>query len=190
MKIISVTGGIGSGKSVICEVLITLGFQVYNCDERARMLIYTSNTIQRTISNQISPAAVTENGIARKVLADIVFNNSSLLAKLNKITHSAIREDIVKWKTLLEQKEKVVFIETAILYESGLDKLVDEVWQVIAPIEIKLQRLIKYRHFSEQEGKKRMKVQNNDIIQGAHVIINDNIQPVLPQIEKLLSELK
>lgn len=191
MKLIAITGGIGSGKSTVRHALEAMGYIVYDCDSQAKRLTDCSSEILSRIAAEISPTALNDDGtLNRKALADIVFNDSSSLRCLNAIVHSAVLNDIRQWIECHKNSQAHLFIETAILYQSGLDKLVDEVWHVEAPKNIRLTRVMQRNNLIAEEVEARINAQDsfrpNELHPRTFTIINDNITALLPQIKSRL----
>lgn len=190
-KLIAITGGIGSGKSVVSQILRKLGYQVYDSDTEARRLMDDSVAIKKEISNKINPSVINEDGsINRKALSNIVFNDSQKLGTLNHIVHSAVRNDLQLY--VKRCNNTIVFVETAILYQSEIDRMVDEVWDITAPDDIRINRVINRNSLTAEEVKKRIKSQEftpEKLHEQTKVIINDDKTAILPQIENLLANL-
>lgn len=190
-KLIAITGGIGSGKSVVSQILRKLGYQVYDSDTEARRLMDDSVAIKKEISNKINPSVINEDGsINRKALSNIVFNDSQKLGTLNHIVHSAVRNDLQLYVTRCNNT--IVFVETAILYQSEIDRMVDEVWDITAPDDIRINRVINRNSLTAEEVKKRIISQEfapEKLHEQTKVIINDDKTAILPQIENLLANL-
>lgn len=189
--IIAITGGIGAGKSIVSKILRIKKFRVYDCDAEAKRIMDASDIIKDNLNTLIHPEIVKENIIDRKLLASIVFNDSDKLNRLNSLVHKAVADDIVSIAS--DYKESVLFIETAILYQSNLDLIVDAVWEVTAPIETKIQRVIKRNNCSREDVLARIKSQEEYIPARLHSstfhIENDGMRAVLPQIQKLLLKM-
>lgn len=190
-RLVAITGGIGSGKSVVCRILRTIGFPVYDCDTRARHIMDSSDDIKCVIATEICSNAVVGNSIDRKVLASAVFNNDDALLKLNSAVHHYVREDILNWYKN-NGDNGIAFVETAILYQSGLDKLVNEVWEVYAPAELRIERvLVRNESMSRAQIEQRISVQDSYVPERAHEsvhrVVNDDVCPLLPQIEELIN---
>lgn len=186
-KLIAITGGIGSGKSVVSKMLVAMGFSVYDCDIKAKILMDSSEEIKDAIAKKISQDVIVNSNIDRMQLSKIVFNDNSKLQILNNIVHGAVRMDLIQWKNRLN--EKFVFVETAILYQSKLNEIVDEVWEVCAPEEIRIKRVMNRNKMSEEQVKARINSQKCDVesnIKTAY-ILNDNKVAVLPQLINLLN---
>lgn len=180
---IAIVGGIGSGKSVVCKTLACLGFPVYDCDSRAKALMDNCEEIKSKISTLISPTAIIDGKIQRQQLAQIVFNDAKALTTLNSIVHTAVREDLADWAAT---KKGLCFFETAILRESGLDRMVDEIWVVEAPEPLRVARAMARSHMTRQEAQARVDAQQ--AVESNFRIINDDLTPILPQIQNLLNK--
>ena len=178
--IIAISGGIGSGKTLISNILRYMGYSVYDCDSNAKKIMDNSQTIKDYIIN---------NQIERSVLANVVFKSKALLDKLNFIVHAEVKKDILSWISKYHE-EDILFIETAILYQSGIDQLVDAVWEISAPKEIRIERVINRNKITREEVVARISSQNLESTYKKHPntyrISNDNINSILSQIEKLL----
>lgn len=190
-RLIAISGGIGSGKSVVCHMLSALGYKVYDCDSRARRIMDTDDDIKRLIVEEIRPDVVTASGdIDRELLSEIVFSDEKALNSLNRIVHRAVREDLKIW--CREMNESLLFVETAILYQSELDKMVDEVWFVDAPPELRLKRVMNRSGLSAGQIQSRIRSQDCYEITNPHPIIyrinNDGVDPLLPVVERLLEK--
>lgn len=188
--LIAITGGIGSGKSVVSRVLTAMGYDVYDCDGRARELIDGSREILGEIASRISADVVSEEWLLdRRALAAIVFADGEKLAVLNEITHGAVRRDLAAWRAAHDEAVKPVFVETAILYESGLDRMADRVWEVVAPTEVRIARAM-LRDGADRESVERRIAAQASERSGRHsdvkLIVNDGFKAVLPQVLGLL----
>lgn len=187
--IIAVSGGIGSGKSTVCRALTAMGHSVYDCDLEARRLMDSDPAIKEAIASHISPACITPSGeIDRPALAAIVFSDPDMLETLNRMVHSAVKAHLAAW--ISHAGTPVTFVETAILYQSGLDAMVDEVWEVTAPASVRLARVMRRNSLDEASVLSRINAQDSFVPAATHphvhTIVNDGTVPVLPQIETLL----
>lgn len=187
-RLIAITGGIGSGKSIISDILRAMGHKVYDCDTRAKALMDTDESIKNDLIDLISIDAVrNDRTIDRKLLSEIVFNDPDALSRLNSIVHRAVRADLRRWRDT--SSDKTVWVETAILYASRLDREVDEVWEVTAPTELRVQRVMKRNSMSREQVLARISSQSTTAAQLhplTKAIVNDGVEPVLPQILSLL----
>lgn len=142
-RIIGITGGIGSGKSFVSRVFAgRLGVPVYDCDGRARRLMNSDAELRRKLVDLIGPGAYGPDGmLCRPVVAAYLFADVGHAAQVNALVHPAVRADILRWAA--GQQTDVVAVETAILIESGLDKMVDEVLFVEASEDTRLARAMR-----------------------------------------------
>lgn len=187
--IIAVTGGIGSGKSVVCRVMRDMGFATYLCDEEARRLQESDTAMKRRIALEVCADAIGSDGhLDRPVLAKCVFADPEKLARLNDIVHTALTSHLIH--TVGQSGEKVWIVETAILYESGLDRLADQVWEVTAPREVRIERVMKRSGLSRQEILARMANQSATPHPGHTIICHDGTTPILPQLNELAQQLR
>ena len=192
-RLIAISGGIGTGKSIVSRILRVNGYEVYDCDTEARHIMDNDRSIQLRLMEEIHPMAVSHGIIDRKLIADVVFNDNTKLEKLNAITHSAVIEDITHRVTHTQHPHGLFFIESAILYQSNLDLIVDEVWEVSAPVNIRIERVINRNSCNRKAVTARIESQESVILsrrhQNIHHIVNDGISPVLPRIMELLEKL-
>lgn len=152
--IIGLTGGIGSGKSYISRELAKRGFAIYDSDREAKRIISENKDIQAAIIDLLGEEAFTPNPLTRiyntQYVAKRVFEDPELLNKLNAIVHPAVKEDISRQSSAIS----LLFVESAILFESGLDKLCDKIVVVEAPEEVRIARTIArdYHHKATPEN--------------------------------------
>ncbi len=187
--LIAITGGIGSGKSVVSEILRSIGYPVYDCDLMAKRIMDSDCNIHAMLCEQIHPLAVVDGVINRPLISKIVFEDSKALVRLNGIVHSSVIAALQLWA---EEKRAAgatgVFVETAILIQSGLVKCVDDIWEVVAPMDIRIERVVKRSNLSEAQVIARIKSQNSESLDTiAHkVIFNSPSDALLPQVHRLL----
>lgn len=189
MKIVGVTGGIGSGKSVICKVLEKLGHPVFYSDNVAKELIESDPIIIQGLTNLIGKELY-DGGFQKHILAQKIFNNSEIKQKVNQIIHPRVRLAFNVWKAA--QNSPLVFNEAAILFETGMYKKYDAVILVTAPQSIKMKRVISRDGSSEDDVKARMNNQWTDeekIKLTDFIIVNDDKLPVLPQVDNVISNI-
>ena len=190
MKRLGVTGGIGSGKSTICELLARRGVPVYDSDSRAKMLM--NSELQQPICALFGEQAYTESGLNRTYIASRVFGNPELLARLNAIVHPAVADDFERWAEGFEGQIPFVALESAILYESGFDSRVDAVLCVDAPLELRIERTIKRDGSSREEVEKRVARQQTDVARpkADFVIVTDGTRVLDDLVDELFENLE
>lgn len=189
--LIAITGGIGSGKSVVSKMLTSMGYPVYDCDSRAKTLMDNSEEIKLRLCNEVLSDCVIDGKIDRKRLAEKVFKDKEALNRLNQIVHSSVRIDLMTWSGL--NQSEIQFVETAILYQSGIDEMVDQVWDVDAPFDLRIERVMKRNSMSREDVIDRITSQEEFVPENLHRVIvrliNDGTQPMLPQVEAHLCSL-
>ena len=134
MQMIGITGGIGSGKSTIAKELARRGYVIYDCDREAKRIIAEDKDEQAAIIDLLGKDAFDHGVYNTAYVAQQVFNNPNLLCALNTIVHPAVQQDILR--------KQPDYIESAILFESGLDTLCDKIIIVDAPEDIRIARTI------------------------------------------------
>ena len=197
--IIGITGGIGSGKSTIAKQLREMGYRVYDTDNEAKRLIVEDTHVRQQIE-QLFGSEVYKDGVYQTALvAQRVFADHSLLAKLNAIVHPAVKADIMNRVSRLASQESRIgnqknlfFIECAILYQAGFDTLCDKVVAVTAPEETRLARAVARDHSTIEKVRARMRAQEaeKDVKRADIVINNDGQTPILTLCEEILRFLQ
>ena len=189
---IGITGGIGSGKSTICRIFKILGIPVFEADLVAKQLLQSNAEIRKGLIHLFGEGVYLEDGtVNRKKLAEIIFNDDVQLAKMNALVHPVVRNEFHEW--VKQQNSLYVIHEAAILFESGFYKLMDFPILVSAPEEERIQRVAKRDGVSEKQVKERMAKQWTDEEKrklADYEIVNDNKNPVLPEIIKIDKRLK
>lgn len=188
---LGITGGIGSGKTIVCRVFSCLGVPVFNSDLVARNIVDQELSVIKKIKSEFGNDIYSKDGLDRKKLSKLVFENKSSLEFLNAIVHPAVKEKFEYW--LLENRESPFVIkEAAIMFESGAYKEMDKIATVYTPESIRLKRVLNRDNISVELIKKRIENQISEqekIKRSDFVIINDDNKLVLPQIIKLYQEL-
>jgi len=189
--LIAITGGIGAGKSVVAKVLKNIGYDVYDCDFEAKQLINTSPIIKKEFTCRFGNSIYNQEGIINKdILSSIIFNDHDVLRWVNSIVHPAVKDDIYNW--LNSRKNCINFVETAILTEAGMQDMVNEVWNVTAPMETRISRVMKRNGITQDKVIERINAQSG-ILEGLNIpvriIINDDYTAILPQVAQLINNL-
>ncbi len=190
MKLIAITGGIGCGKSVVAHMVKIMGYEVYDCDSRAKALMINDPEVKKQLTMAFGEQTYLDDGtLNRQHLSDLAFADSSALACINGIVHPATARDLQRWAdSQAHQGAKLAFVETALLRTAGLDRVVDSVWHVTAPTDIRIRRVMTRSGLTAQQVKDRIAAQvaEDNLASGEHTIINDNTTALLPQVLQLL----
>ncbi len=188
---VGVTGGIGSGKSLVCSIFSAMGYPVFNADYEARLVVENDFNTINEIKSLFGESIYAEGRLNRAKVGEMVFSNPSLLEKLNGIVHPPVINRFFSWVEENKQ-QKIVVMEAAILFESGTDKGVDKVISVIAPNEIRIKRIKARDGLSQELISERMSRQlpQDELIRRSNYIIdNDGVKLIVPQVIKIVNDL-
>ncbi len=183
---IGITGGIGSGKSLISRIFSCLGVAVYDADSRAKAVMTTDGILMVQIKKEFGGLSYHEDGMLnREYLAKTVFNNPERLQALNRLVHPRVAEDYKQWLTA-RKSDNYVLKEAALLFESASYKTLDKVIVVHAPENMRVKRVLERdKHRDEEQVRFIMARQMSDeekINRADYVIINDGSKLVIPQV--------
>ena len=190
MKIIGLTGGIGSGKTTVAKLFTELGVPVYNSDLQAKNLMQDSKEIRTAIIDLLGEESYALQKLNKKYRADKVFGDKELLQKLNAIVHPAVREDFISW--VKKKRTPYVIQEAAILFENNSYKIFDKIILVKAPKEARLERILARDNTSREEILARMENQWDDskkIPLADYIIENTDLEETKLQVEKIHRQL-
>jgi len=188
---IGLTGGIGSGKSLVADFFKLLGIPVYNSDWEAKNLMQTNSLIQETLIKAFGEAVYFENGeLNRSELAKIIFNNEEALKKVNAIVHPQVRLHYQEW-LLKHAKAPYVIQESAILFDTGLYKNFDNIITVTADEAIRINRVVKRDSCTKESVLERMskQISEKEKIAKSDFVIYNNTELVIPQIIAIHNQL-
>ncbi|HIZ32471.1 MAG TPA: dephospho-CoA kinase [Candidatus Bacteroides merdigallinarum] len=187
---IGITGGIGSGKSVVAKLLAWMGIPVYQTDAEAKRLMLSDADIRRELTALVGSNAYNEKGLNKALLASYVFGNPEHTRQVNAIVHPKVRHDFRKWAG--DNGRMMVALESAILLEAGFRNEVDKVVMVYAPQEVRIERAIRRDSATREQIEKRIRSQMSDESKreaADFVIVNDGETPLIPQVLSLISSL-
>jgi dephospho-CoA kinase len=189
---IGITGGIGSGKSLVCKIFSCLGIPIYDADSRAKSLMTTDGILVQQIKTEFGSLAYHEDGsLNRSYVSQAVFNDADKLKALNELVHPRVALDGEKW--VEEQSEKkYVLREAALLFESGSYKRMDKIIVVTAPEPLRVKRVLERdKQRSEEEVIKIIRNQLSEeekVKKADYVLRNDETQLLVPQVVVLHQE--
>jgi dephospho-CoA kinase len=188
---LGVTGGIGSGKSVVCDLLRMQGIPVYNADREAKNLNDISPVIREKLINSFGPDLYLENRLDRNKLANLIFNNEENLRTANAIIHPELAKHFEEWADQ-RKHHPVVAIEAAVLFEAGFQSILDKTIIVLAPLETRIERVIKRDHLTGEQITARANSQMSDekkIELADFIILNDGQHSLLKQVARILKDI-
>lgn len=188
--IIAITGGIGAGKSVVAEIVRKMGWECFDCDAEAKDIMDSNIEIHDSLNRLIHPLAVVNSTIDRQKISQVVFSDKNKLKILNGLVHSAVKKLIAD--RIANCNKNLFFIETAILFESGIDAMVDSIWMVTANEETRISRVIRRSGLTKEDIKRRIDAQTGECHNRTHnlpviTILNDDNTAILPQIQSAIA---
>ncbi|MFT6718254.1 MAG: dephospho-CoA kinase [Sphingobacteriales bacterium] len=187
-RTIGITGGIGSGKSMVSQILRTMDFFVYDSDFWAKELVKTDVEIRTQLISAFGTQAYIQGEYNRSYIAKLVFQDPTLLEKLNSIIHPKVKQHFQQW--CLEHAESpFVFKESALIYSHNLDKDLMDVWVVTAPKQVRINRVVLRDGVAPEDVEKRMENQMPQEVMeasGGKVLKNDSENALIPQILDIL----
>lgn len=185
---IGITGGIGSGKSLVSRIFNLLGVPVYDADSRAKSIMTTDGILVSQIKKEFGVLSYrADGGLNREYLAEHVFGDAEKLKRLNSLVHPRVGEDFTRWAK--EQSSAYVLKEAALLFEAGSNTALSKIIVVSAPEALRINRVL-------QRDKHRTVQQVKDIIRNQleeekklkladYIIVNDESKPLIPQVLEL-----
>ena len=186
---IGITGGIGSGKTTICRIFETLGIPVFYADTVAKQIMVTDEILIEGVKKAFGIESYSKDGLLNnKHIAGIVFHNAKELARLNELVHPAVFRAFDEWVKEIPQSVPYVLKEAALLFESGSYKMCDQNLLVIAPEEVKIQRVMQRDGVTAELVKARMDKQMSDeekIKKADHIIYNNETDSLIIQVTRL-----
>lgn len=188
---VGVTGGIGSGKTLVCSIISAMGYPIFNADFEARRIVDNDSKTIASIKKLFGEDIYINGILDRRRVSGIVFSDQTLLEKLNAIVHPAVIEYFNSW-VLHYQSRSIVVKEAAILFESGANKGLDKIIAVSAPIELRVKRVQERDGFSPEAILDRINNQypQDEIVKRSdYVIENDGVKLILPQIVNVINDL-
>jgi len=191
MTKIGITGGIGSGKSVVSKILIAMNYPVYNSDKEAKHIINENPLVRNQLIELFGEEVYIQNELNRPFLANIIFNDKVALEKVNNIVHPQVRLDFDIF--CKNQNSKLVFNEAAILFETGSEKYYDKMILVTADEELRINRVMNRDNILESDVRARMSEQWSDSKKTPltdYVIMNNEREFLISQVETMIKSIE
>ena len=183
-----ICGGIGSGKSVVSRLLRLRGYDVYDCDMEARGIMASSREIREAMENRWPAMDIYAGGeMDRAKVAAIVFADAAERAWLDSMVHGRVREHLAAW--IAARSGERVLVESAILFRSGLWQMCNDVWEVTAPEDLRIRRIMTRSGMDAAQAADRIGVQRGEETHSArrnvtiHNIVNDGLHSLLREVE-------
>jgi dephospho-CoA kinase len=192
--VLGITGSIGSGKSLVCALLEERGIPVFYTDDEAKAEMRDNADIHRELIALLGPEAISPDGRPVKaVLADYICRGPEYADNINKIVHPRVRERMRHWiKKESEGASPLLAVESALLFESGFNTDCTATLAVVAPLEVRVSRIMRRDHITRDKALEWISLQmpqEQKADLADHTITNDGITPLTPQIDQLLRQL-
>ena len=188
---VAVCGGIGSGKSTICRMFAERGAALYDSDSRAKALMTESAELREALVAEFGEECYADGVLNRQYLASKVFGSAEQLSKLNAIVHPVVKADFLQWAE--EQEGDFCILESAILFESGFDSVVDKTVAVLAPLPLRIERAMQRDGATREQIEARVKAQMSDDDLAARAdfaIVNIHLEDVEKDVAELAYRFK
>ena len=188
---VAICGGIGSGKSTVCQMFAERGAAIYDSDSRAKALMSESAELRAALIAEFGEACYADGALNRPYLAEKVFGSEEQLARLNSIVHPAVKADFLAWAE--EQEGDFCILETAILFESGFDAVVDASVAVLAPMPLRVERAMQRDNATKEQIEARIKAQMSDdelMRRADFAIVNIHLEDVEKDVAELAYRFK
>lgn len=188
---IGITGGIGSGKSVVSRLLGLMGIPVYISDVETKLLMVSDSVIRQELVALLGEEVYADGVLNKPLLASYLFGNPEHARQINGIVHPRVKDDFRQW-VQCRCSSSIVGIESAILIEAGFAGEVDVIVMVYAPEEVRISRAIRRDASSREQIEKRIRSQMSDEEKRGkadYVIVNDGETPLIPQVLHIIDSL-
>jgi len=191
MMKVGITGGIGSGKSTVCRLFAQKGIAVYDSDAAAKRLMQEDGALRRQLAGRFGEGTFRDGVLDRAYLAGIVFADPQALADLNALVHPVVMRDFDAWAA--RQEGSYVILESAILFEAGLEGCVDKTVAVLAPRELRIERTCRRDGCGADQVVRRIAAQMDDDALSAradYVVVNifeEDLEPAVVKLDRIFS---
>lgn len=182
-QLIGLTGGIGSGKSTLANELRKQGIPVYDSDSEAQRIISQDTDVRNELCALFGQNVYAGTLLDRPKVAQIVFRNPDLLQRMNAIVHPRVRTDVSEW-VKRHNNARLLFVESAILYQSGFDSLCDKTVWVTAPEQVRIARVMQRDNATEADVRLRMARQGDETVflHRADIVVNNDGFTAVPEL--------
>ena len=191
MMKVGITGGIGSGKSTVCRLFAQRGVAVYDSDAEAKRLMAESPELRAAVSARFGAEAYAGGALNRPYLAGKVFSASAALADLHALVHPAVLADFAAWAE--RQEGSYVILESAILFDAGLEDSVDRTVAVLAPLELRLERTCRRDKCDPEAVRRRIAAQSDDDVlseKADYTLVNifePDLEPTVAELDRIFT---
>ena len=185
---IGVTGGMGSGKTYVCQLLEKRGIPVFYTDTEAKRLIVDDSGVRQRLKDIVGNSLYNREGkLDKKVMASFLVRGKKWADQVNAVVHPAVRKAMYEW-FVVQESHPIVVVECALLFESGLNKDMDKIVSVVAPLQVRLDRIVRRDGCTEEHARQMISLQQSDDYRmkcSDFVVENDGKSDILQQLDSL-----
>lgn len=185
---IGVTGGMGSGKTYVCQLLEKRGIPVFYTDTEAKRLIVDDSGVRQRLKDIVGNSLYNQEGkLDKKVMASFLVRGKQWADQVNAVVHPAVRKAMYEW-FVVQESHPIVVVECALLFESGLNKDMDKIVSVVAPLQVRLDRIVRRDGCTEEHARQMISLQQSDDYRmkcSDFVVENDGKSDILHQLDAL-----
>ena len=185
---IGVTGGMGSGKTYVCQLLEKRGIPVFYTDTEAKRLIVDDSGVRQRLKDIVGNSLYNREGkLDKKVMASFLVRGKQWADQVNAVVHPAVRKAMYEW-FVVQESHPIVVVECALLFESGLNKDMDKIVSVVAPLQVRLDRIVRRDGCTEEHARQMISLQQSDDYRmkcSDFVVENDGKSDILHQLDAL-----
>ena len=185
---IGVTGGMGSGKTYVCQLLEKRGIPVFYTDTEAKRLIVDDSGVRQRLKDIVGNSLYNREGkLDKKVMASFLVRGKQWADKVNAVVHPAVRKAMYEW-FVVQESHPIVVVECALLFESGLNKDMDKIVSVVAPLQVRLDRIVRRDGCTEEHARQMISLQHSDDYRmkcSDFVVEHDGTSDILHQLDAL-----
>ena len=185
---IGVTGGMGSGKTYVCQLLEKRGIPVFYTDTEAKRLIVDDSGVRQRLKDIVGNSLYNREGkLDKKVMASFLVRGKQWADQVNAVVHPAVRKAMYEW-FVVQESHPIVVVECALLFESGLNKDMDKIVSVVAPLQVRLDRIVRRDGCTEEHARQMISLQQSDDYRmkcSDFVVENDGKSDILHQLDSL-----
>ena len=185
---IGVTGGMGSGKTYVCQLLEKRGIPVFYTDTEAKRLIVDDSGVRQRLKDIVGNSLYNREGkLDKKVMASFLVRGKQWADQVNAVVHPAVRKAMYEW-FVVQESHPIVVVECALLFESGLTKDMDKIVSVVAPLQVRLDRIVRRDGCTEEHARQMISLQQSDDYRmkcSDFVVENDGKSDILHQLDSL-----
>lgn len=193
MKVLVVTGGIGSGKSHIVRMFKALNIPVYLADDKVKEIYYKDKELIDALVNLLGDSIIADGKLNKQAMSSIIFGDKAKLNAVEELVHPALLKDFYKWKDSISDDTPFVIFESAIYFEKQMfHKIADKVLVVTSPLDLRFNRVMARDNVAKDVVLQRMSHQLSEeerVERADYIVVSNEVRPLIPQIEDIYNKM-